>query len=692
MYRAAVDIGGTFTDVAAFDEQTGRLLLGKWSTTPTRLVDGVLKALERAEIDLRETAMLIHGSTVVINALIERAGARTALVTTRGFRDVYEIGRINRPESFNLFTRKHEPLVPRELRFEVSERLDAQGDVLVPFDEAEARALARRLATMDLDAVAVVFLHSYRNPAHELRMQAILQAEAPHLFVAVSHEISREYREYERTSTVAANAYVGPKVSAYLDQLEERTAAAGFRGSLYLVQSNGGLYDPAAARRQCILMLESGPAAGVAGAAVVCQRLGIADAICFDMGGTTAKACVIEAGLPRSASDYFVGGYARGLALRIAALDVHEVGTGGGSLARVDRQGRLHVGPQSAGADPGPACYGRGGSQPTVADADLVLGRIDDRGHLGGELALDRELARGALQETVAAPLGLSVEEAALGIVRLATASMAYAVRAVTVERGLDPRDFAMLAYGGGGPLHAAGVARELLIPTVVVPQAPSVFSAVGMLAADLRRDYVRTCFLPLRDADLGAVEATYQEMAAEGLAALEPARAHYEALGVVRAADMRYVGQEHAVLVAVPDDLTAPDSREALKAAFDAAHEQRYSHSAAAEQAELVSLRVTVIASVRKPAPPRLPQGAAEPPPEALRGQREIYLDEERGRVACPAYRRECLLAGNRIAGPAAIDEYGTTTLLLPGDEAVVGEYGDLVIQVGGSDDADAD
>src|SRR3954452_15842371 len=455
MYRAAVDIGGTFTDVAAFDDRTGRLLLGKWSTTPARLVDGVLKALARAEIDLHETAMLIHGSTVVINALIERSGARTALVTTRGFRDVYEIGRINRPESFNLFTRKHEPLVPRERRFEVAERLDAQGEGLIPFDEAEARALARRLATMDVDAVAVVFLHSYRNPAHELRMQEILREEAAHVFVAVSHEISREYREYERTSTVAANAYVGPKVSAYLDQLEARTAAVGFRGSLYLVQSNGGLYDPAAARRQCILMLESGPAAGVAGATVIGKRLGIADAICFDMGGTTAKACVIEGGLPRGASVYFVGGYARGLALRLAALDIQEVGTGGGSIARVDGQDRLHVGPQSAGAAPGPACYNRGGTQPTVTDADLLLGRIDDRGHLGGELTLDRALARRALQDAVATPLDLSAEEAALGILRIATASMAYAVRAVTIERGLDPRDFSMLAYGGGGPLHA---------------------------------------------------------------------------------------------------------------------------------------------------------------------------------------------------------------------------------------------
>ena len=664
MYRAAVDIGGTFTDVAAFDDRTGRLLLGKWSTTPARLVDGVLKALERAEIDLRETAMLIHGSTVVINALIERSGARTALVTTRGFRDVYEIGRINRPESFNLFTRKHEPLVPRERRFEVAERLDAQGEVLIPFDEAGARALARRLATMDVDAVAVVFLHSYRNPAHELRMQEILREEAPRLFVAVSHEISREYREYERTSTVAANAYVGPKVSAYLDQLEQRTEAAGFRGSLYLVQSNGGLYDPAAARRQCILMLESGPGR-VAGATVIGKRLGVADAICFDMGGTTAKACVIEAGLPRGASDYFVGGYARGLALRVAALDIQEVGTGGGSIARVDGRAACTSARRAPAPQPGPPATTAAGREPTVTDADLLLGRIDDRGHLGGELTLDRALARRALQDAVATPLDLSVEEAALGILRIATASMAYAVRAVTIERGLDPRDFSMLAYGGGGPLHATAVARELLIPRSSCRLAPAVFSAVGMLSADLRRDYVRTCFVPLRDAALDEIEATYQEMAAEGIAALSAARAHFDDLAVVRAADMRYVGQEHSVLVPVADELTAPDSREALKEAFDAP-----TSSGTAIAPRRRTRKWSACASPSSPAsasrPARLPSGSASPPAEARRAQRPIYFDVDRGFVECPVYLRECLLAGNRIAGPAAIDEYGTTTLLL--------------------------
>jgi N-methylhydantoinase A len=354
--RIAVDIGGTFTDVAAFDESSGQLLLGKWSSTPRDLVEGILRAITAADAELARANVVLHGSTVVINAILERKGAETALVTTKGFRDVYEIGRINRPESFNLFFRKHVPLIPRSRRFEVEERLDAQGDVLIPFNEPQAETLARELVDQGIQSVAVVFLHGYRNPDHELRMREVLRRVGPDLFVTLSHELSREYREYERTSTTAANAYVGPIVQRYLDHLDETARGQGFRGPLLLVQSNGGLYDVATAREQCIQMLESGPAAGVAGTEALCVTLGLPNAIGFDMGGTTVKAGVIENGIARLSDDFFIGGYNEGLAVRIPAIDIHEVGTGGGSLARVDEAGGIHVGPESAGAEPGPVC------------------------------------------------------------------------------------------------------------------------------------------------------------------------------------------------------------------------------------------------------------------------------------------------------------------------------------------------
>jgi N-methylhydantoinase A len=683
--RVAVDIGGTFTDVAAFDEASGQLLLGKWSSTPRDLVAGILLALQQAGADLARANLVLHGSTIVINAILQRQGAHTALVTTRGFRDVYEIGRINRPESFDLFFRKHVPLVPRSRRFEVEERLDAQGEVLVPFNAAQAEALARELVARGIESVAVVFLHAYRNPAHELAMREVLRRVAPALFVSLSHEVSREYREYERTSTTVANAYVGPIVRGYLDHLDTAARARGFRGPLLLMQSNGGLYDVATAREQCIQMLESGPAAGVAGSEALCAALGIRDAICFDMGGTTAKAGVIVGGAGRQAGDYFIGGYNEGLAIRIPIMDIHEVGTGGGSLARVDAAGGLHVGPESAGAEPGPVCYGRGGTEPTVTDANLVLGRLDPDSFVGGDHPLDAGAARIALEEQVARPLQLTTEVAASGIVRIAVANMAHAVRAVTTERGLDPRDFVLIAYGGGGPLHACALARELLVPRVLIPTAPAVFSAVGMLRADLRRDYVRTHVTRLSEADLGELEQLWQELEAQGRREIESYGLALQRLEVRRSADMRYVRQEHTVTVALPPRLATEEDRALVKRLFDAAHEQRYSHSAPEEDCELVSLRVAVIGVVNKP--PLLRREAPRPlVSPAPRAYRRVFT-ETAGWQEWPAYAREALPVGAELEGPALIDEPGTTTVVEPGDRLRVDPYGNLHIEISPSE-----
>jgi N-methylhydantoinase A len=615
--------------------------------------------------------------------LLERKGARTALVTTRGFRDVYEIGRINRPESFNLFFRKHRPLIPRDLVFEVPERMLADGTEELPLDEEAARHVARQLKGLGVEAMAIVFLHSYRTPEHETRMRDILREELPDVFVTASHELSREYREYERTSTVAANAYVGPMVSRYLGSLERRLASEKFGGSLMIMQSSGGLCDLETARRECIQMMESGPAGGVVGSIAICDALGLDNAICLDMGGTTAKACVVRRGSPDLSPDYFVGGYNEGLVIRIPVLDIKEVGTGGGSIGWIDPGGALHVGPESAGAEPGPVCYGRGGTQPTVTDADVVLGRIAPDQFLGGEMALDHVAARRAIQDQIAEPLAISVERAASGVLAIAVSSMANAVRAVTTERGLDPRDFALIAYGGAGPLHAVAVARELSINQIVIPQAPAHFSAFGMLMADVRRDYVQTHFGRLAELSLEELEKLYRQLESEGARALEAIGVTRDRIRCERAADMRYVGQEHAVAVAIPAEVTGEPAREAIKRAFDDAHQVRFSHSAPEEPAELVSLRVSVFGRVGKPPLPRIAQGSEQPPASARRGDRLVTLDGGEQPVTCAIYDRLQLVAGNAIVGPAIIEEPASSTLLAAADRALVNVYGHLIIEL---------
>lgn len=681
--RVGVDIGGTFTDVVGFDEATSEISLSKALSTPGELARGVQDALAKSPAQLEEVTSIIHGSTVVVNAIIERKGARTAIVTTKGFRDVYEIGRINRPESFNLHFKKHKPLVPRELIFEVPERMLADGSIQTPLDEGMALEVARILKSEGVQSVGIVFLHAYRSPEHEVRMREILLGADPSLFVVASHELSREYREYERTSTTAANAFVGPTVSGYLSELESRLRGDGFTGDLMMMQSNGGLYDLETARRLCIQMMESGPAGGVVGTMSLCEALGLESVIAFDMGGTTAKACVVQRGQPTLSSDYFLGGYNEGLAIRIPVLDIVEVGTGGGSIAWLDEGGALHVGPQSAGAEPGPVCYGRGGQEPTITDANVVLGRISPTHFLGGEMTLDRQGAVEALTSRVAGPLGLSLERAADGVIQIAIASMANAVRRVTLERGLDPRDFTLVAYGGAGPLHAANVARELSIVTVVVPQAPGHFSALGMLQADIRRDYVQTAFMRLADVAMEDVETLYQQLQAEGALALRESGVAATGVDYERSADMRYVGQEHSVGVAMPTSPLDEASRALIKQTFDEAHERRFSHSAADEPAEIVSLRVSVVGRLGKPVLPKLAQGGAEAAHDARQGTRVVSFDGV-GAVMCEIYDRSRLMAGNQIKGPAVIEEVASVTLLGPSDNATVNEYGHLVIKVG--------
>ncbi len=682
--RVAVDIGGTFTDVVVFDEAKSSLTLAKTLSTPAELARGVLEGLTKAAVRFDQVSTLIHGSTIVINAIIERQGAKTALVTTKGFRDVYEIGRINRPESFNPRFRKHRPLVPREDIFEVTERMLADGSVRTPFDEQEAREVARIIKEEGFEAVAVLFLHSYRAPAHEIRMCEILRETEPKLFLSASHELSREYREYERTSTVAANAYVGPKVSQYLGDLEQRLRSQNFAGNLMIMQSNGGLSDVEMARRQCVQMMESGPAGGVVGTMALCELLDLDAAIAFDMGGTTAKACVIRRGEPSLSPDYFIGGYNEGLAVRIPVLDIVEVGTGGGSIAWLDEGGGLHVGPRSAGAEPGPASYARGGTEPTVTDANVILGRLSPERFLGGEMRLDRAAAEKALLEKLAQPLSVNLERAAAGMLQVATSAMSNAVRHVTLERGLDPRDFTLVAYGGGGPLHAASVAKELSIGKIIIPNAPGHFSAMGMLMADLRRDYVQTLFERMDDLEMFELEDQFKKLEAEGHAALQASGISTDRIVFERAADMRYVGQEHAVAVRMPAQVGDENARAEIKRLFDQAHELRYSHSAPEESADIVSLRVSAIGRLGKPQFPEIARGDKKPPANGRRGARKISF-EGAGSIDAVVYDRPRLLQGNVIAGPAIIEEVASTTIVEPGDTVTVNEFGHLVMTLGG-------
>jgi N-methylhydantoinase A len=681
--RLGTDIGGTFTDVAAFDEASGKLLLGKSLTTPQRLVEGINNGVAKAGAAYQNAGLFLHGSTIAINTLLERTGAKTALLTTKGFRDIYEIGRVNRPDSYNLFFKKHVPLVERALRFEVNERIVADGSIRTPMSDDEIAALGKRLEQLGIDAVAIMFLHSYRNPQHEARAKEILLRNHPGMFVSASHELSQEYREFERCSTVAANAYIGPRVRAYLGEIDQHLREEGCKGSFLVVQSTGGLYEADQAQAHCVRMMESGPAAGVIGTRALCHAIGLPNAIAFDMGGTTAKAGVIYQGEALTTGAALLGGYNTALPIQIAMMDIFEVGTGGGSMARVE-DGMLRVGPQSAGAAPGPACYGLGGTEPTVTDANLALGRLGADRFLGGEMKLDTEAASRALKQHVGDPLGMSATQAANGILRIASTAMSYAVKAVTTERGLDIGDFALVAYGGAGPLHATAIAKELGIRRVIVPRAPGVFSAFGMLFSDLRYDYVRSWFERLERAPFEEMEKIYEEIEGQGRASIAATSIKPQEIGIARAADMRYVGQEHAVTVDLPMELFAKKDRDGIKKAFDDMHLLRYGTNAPNERAEIVSLRSTITGVMAKPPQEKIAVGKAAPEASAFTGTRPVFFTETNEFVPTKTFARVALLAGNAIEGPALIEEHASTTVVLPGDKLTVDPYGNLMIAVG--------
>lgn len=683
MQLVGVDIGGTFTDLVGYID--GQIVSSKSSTVPSDPTHGVADCLKLADCNIAALGEILHGSTIAINTVLEKKGARTALLTTKGFRDVYAIGRGNRIEAFDIFFHQPKPLVPRSLVFEVPERMLASGEVLVSVDEQAVRQIIKELEASDVEAVAVCLLHSYVNPAHERQVGELLRQLCPQLFVTLSSEVLREYREYERTSTTVLNAFVGPRVRNYLQTLGGFLRSNDFPGKVQIMRSNGGVMSLDMAREQPVSMMESGPVAGMIGAGRLAALLGFRSCIGFDMGGTTAKAGLITDGYPAIESGYVIGDRASGQPMRLPVVDIVEVGAGGGSIAWLDEAGAIHVGPQSAGADPGPAAYGKGSLLPVVTDADLLLGRINPQRFLSGRMALDVAASERAVRKQIADQLQVPTLQAALGIVRIADASMSLAVRAVSLTKGIDPRDTVLIAFGGAGPLHAVSIAREIHIPKVVIPKLPGTFSALGMLMASWRQDFVQTLLGPLKSVFATEAKGVLSELAAAGLDRLEKDGLDPAVADFSYCADLRYVGQEHTISIPLDNSEPGATDLDALYRRFHAEHDRRYRQSAPNELLEVVSLRLVLTAQ-------RSDNLAEEWLSDPWRAEGTIqnarrdvvFGDPERPESAAILWRPS-LPSGFAFEGPCVLEEPNATTLLHPGDQAVITEAGHVIITVSG-------
>ncbi len=691
-YRVGVDTGGTFTDLVFLEEATGAVHLVKLPSTPhdpsVAFLDVLRRALHETGAQPAEVAYLAHGTTVATNTIIEGKGAKAALIATQGFRDVFEIARQIRPKLYDIFCDKPPPLVPRYLCFEVPERLDARGRVLKPLDEAAVASVIEKIRREGVESVAVCLLHSYANPAHERRVAELLRAALPEVAVSVSSELCPEMREYFRASTTAVNALLMPTVGRYVGRLEDRLAEAGIAAGLQLMTSSGGMISSAVARQEPVHLIESGPAAGVTAAVHVGVAAGFVDLISFDMGGTTAKLGLVEKGTPRVAPHFEVGsaavadGRGAGYPVRTPVVDLVEIGAGGGSLAWIDPGGALRVGPRSAGADPGPACYGKGNDAPTTTDANLVLGRLNPDYFLGGEQPLHAGLARQAVGR-LAARLGLGLLETAYGIVEIANTNMAGAVRLVSVQRGFDPREFVLVAFGGAGPLHANALAREVGMGRLLVPPGSGVTSALGLLVGDVRHPFVQAFLRPTEGADLDQLQAIFAAFESRGRDRLASEGISPERIRFVRQLDMRYVGQSHELTVDVPGGPLTPGSLPAINEAFFAAHRKAYGYASAGEPTELVNVRLTAIGEVPRPARRRLDRGGADNH-RAIKARREVFFREHGSMVLCDIYDRYRLLAGNRMAGPAVVEEVDSTLVIHPGYTGTVDAHGNILVAEG--------
>ncbi len=690
--RVASDVGGTFTDSIAYDAITRRITVSKIATTPTNQAVGTVAGLKRALASQERTGIEVdyvgHGMTTTTNAVIQRAGARTALLGNKGFRDLMLIGRQNRPSLFDIDVVRPEPLVPRELCFTVAGRMDAAGQEVHPLDEAALDGIATEMRAAGIEAVAILFLHSYANPAHEQRAKAMLERLLPGVVVCASAEIVSEFREYERGSTAVLNAYLRPVMDTYLTSLStmlrDADSGLGLRGDkpIMVIDAGGGLMTIDGARAKPVRTVLSGPAGGVVASAHVAILAGVPDIITMDIGGTSTDISLLRDGRPSVTRTAML----ETVPLRLPVIDINAIGAGGGSIAWIDEGGALRVGPMSAEAIPGPACYGRGGTRPTVTDANLVLGRFDSRTRLGGDMTMDVAAAEQAIRDHVADPLGLSLTDAAAGILRVAHANIVRGIRVVSVERGYDPRDFALVPFGGAGPMHGTPVARDLRIPRILVPPAPGILCALGQLVSDLRHDLAETHVSPYAALDPALVDRWLDALWAKADTLLEGDGASPDRRRIELRVEMRYSGQSYELPLVLSSDRASAWA--ALPSRFHEAHRARFGHADPDAALEVVGFGATATGLIDPPDFPPLVQGGKTPPFQARVGERRIYFESaalgEPGRFhTAGVYRREYLLAGNVVCGPAVIEEVSATTVLYPGDRAVAHSSGSIIVEV---------
>jgi N-methylhydantoinase A len=687
-YRVTVDTGGTFSDFVHLNEQTGEISIAKIASTPddpSRAILAGLEALLASVTEADEIGYFCHGTTVGTNALLEGKGVRTALLVTEGFRGIYPVGEQARPYGtaiFDVMYDKPAPLVPSRLTGEVKERIDFRGDVLRPLDETALRETVRALKAQNIESIAVCLLFSFLHPEHEARVRDIVLEEIPDCSVSLSCEVLPQIREYYRLSTTVINAYLQPILARYIAQLDRRLAAAGIvTRQKYIMQSNGGMATFAAAARRAVTTVLSGPAGGVTAGVLACGMSGSANIITFDMGGTSCDVALIKDGEPLLSSR----GKIEGRDLAVPMLDINTVSAGGGTVATVDRFGVLQVGPQSAGAVPGPACYGRGGEAPTITDCNLVLGYLGEDNFLGGRMRLDAAKARAAIEAAVARPLGLDVAEAAEGIVRVIDVKMEEAIKAISTMRGHDLRDFMLLAFGGAGPLHAGRIARDLGMAGVIVPLYPGVFSAIGLLMSDVKHDYIRSKLSPLSEVTPADVNGMFERMVAQALEELRDDGFAADHIRIVRALDMRYAGQGYEIAVPCPVQPLQEADLKQLRASFDQQHRAMFGHMAPQEPVEIVSFRVRGIGLVPPVEMPKF-KPAGTTLGDARRELRRARFNSRE--LDCPVYQRERLDVGLTVAGPAVLDQFDCTTVICPGQTARVDEWKNLIVTHGQTND----
>ncbi|MFL9960211.1 hydantoinase/oxoprolinase family protein [Paraburkholderia sediminicola] len=680
MYRIGIDVGGTFTDFVVTDERSGETVFHKVPSTPhdpsEAIASGIEALLQMRGIDPRDVSHIGHGTTVATNLIIERKGAATGLITTAGFRDVLEIGRQTRPHLYDYSVGKAPALIARANRLEVPERIDAQGNVLVALDEAAVRDAARQLRDADVQAVTICFLHAYRNPVHEQRSREIVAEEFPQAYISISSDVLPEFREYERLSTTALNATVGPKMALYLERFLNRVRELGVARAPSTIHSNGGLMSIDTVRQFPVRTCLSGPAAGVVGAAAVGRTIGFRNLVTFDVGGTSTDVSLIHDGMPLFTSTRAVAGYP----VKTPMVDIHVIGAGGGSIAAIDDAGSLKVGPHSAGAVPGPVSYMRGGTEPTLTDAEVALQRLNPVALLNGRMPVDAEGARRVIRDRIAQPLSLTTEDAAEGIIRIANANMARAIRSVSTERGYDLAEFALYAFGGAGPLHALEVAQECGIGTVIVPQEPGTMCARGILLSDISFDFVRSRIALIDAHTWPSIVDAFVGLHAQADAWLDQEGVNAAQRSFVLAIDARYVGQNFEVQVAM-DTVGAADLA-AFEAGFRAAHVREYGYDVPGRAIEVINCRLKAVGAV--PKAPLTPAGASGADASAARsGERGIYHGKRHGWQSTPVYDRARLAPGATLQGPAVIEEMSSTTVLAPTHALRVDAYGNLIVRV---------